>query len=443
VTTNKVTTDNDIKDNRQLPQRVLQKINAHQANSERLIAWVQLLIAIIFSVLYAISPKTFSEDATFEPVPWVLSAYFIFTIIHIVHSHRNKPCDWFAYLSIIVDMALVYILIWSFHLQYMQPASFYLKVPTLLYIFIFIALRALRFEIKFILFAGAVAATGWLLMILYVIFSDPNQSMITKDYIHYLTSNTVLLGAEFDKIISMLIVSLILATAVYRARKLLIDSVIETNVAQDLAHFVPTQVVKDLKSSDTTPLAGKASSYSAAIMFTDIVSFTTISEKLSPAQIVTTLNGYFAALEKVLDNYGGTINQFQGDAILASFDQPKNGLSASECAVQAALDIQHTLKDQLFGEPGYETPLQTRIGINTGEVVGGFIGSTQRLIYTVHGDAVNLAARLEQLNKKYDTLILVAEDTCSACKEGMFTFTPKGETTVKGRSSIVQVFSIE
>jgi adenylate cyclase len=184
VTTNKVTTDNDIKDNRQLPQRVLQKINAHQANSERLIAWVQLLIAIIFSVLYAISPKTFSEDATFEPVPWVLSAYFIFTIIHIFHSHRNKPCDWFAYLSIIVDMALVYILIWSFHLQYMQPASFYLKVPTLLYIFIFIALRALRFEIKFILFAGAVAATGWLLMILYVIFSDPNQSMITKDYIH-------------------------------------------------------------------------------------------------------------------------------------------------------------------------------------------------------------------------------------------------------------------
>jgi adenylate cyclase len=228
-----------------LPKRILQKINHHQASSEYLIAWVRLAVVSTFAVLYMLSPKTFIQDTTFEPVPWILSAYFLFTVIHVLYSRKRLPEDWFTYLSITFDMTLIYLLIWSFHFQYMQPASFYLKVPTLLYVFIFIAMRAIRFEVKFIVFAGVIAAAGWLGMILYAVSSDQTNSMITKDYVHYLTSNSVLLGAEFDKIISMLIVSLVLAAAVYRAKKLLINSVIEANAAKDLAHFVPQQVVDD------------------------------------------------------------------------------------------------------------------------------------------------------------------------------------------------------
>ncbi len=426
-----------------LPERVRLKINRHQAKSEQLIAWVQLGVVVTFAALYTVSRKTFPEDAAFTPVPWVLSAYYLFTLVHLYYSYKRLPPDWFTYLSIMIDMALIYLLIWSFHLQYMQPPSFYLKAPTLLYVFIFIAMRALRFEVKFILFAGAAAATGWLLMILYVISSDPANSMITSDYVHYLTSNSVLLGAEFDKIISILIVSLVLATAVYRARKLLIDSVIDASVAEDLAHFVPNQVVEDLKLADEIPLAGKAETYTASVMFTDIVSFTTISEKLPPESVVTTLNGYFTALEKVLDSYGGTINQFQGDAILASFNQPHGDLSPSECAVQAAIDIQRMLSKTSFGDDNHQILLRNRIGINTGEVVGGFMGSEQRLIYTVHGDVVNLAARLEQLNKKYQTEILVSDATKNDCRQAMFEFTPRGATRVKGRSEETLTYSIE
>ena len=426
-----------------LPQRVQLKINRHQAKSEQLIAWVQLGVVITFAILYAVSPKTFPTDVAFAPVPWVLSAYYLFTVVHLYYSHKRLPPDWFTYLSIVVDMALIYLLIWSFHLQYMQPPSFYLKAPTLLYVFIFIAMRTLRFEVKFILFAGAAAAVGWLLMILYVVRADPQHTMITSDYVLYLTSNSILLGAEFDKVISILIVSFVLSAAVYRARKLLVESVIEASVAEDLAHFVPNQVVEDLKLSEDEPLAGRAHTYPASVMFTDIVSFTSISEKLTPEAVVTTLNGYFTAVEKVLDNYGGTINQFQGDAILASFNTPHEDLSPSECAVQAAIDIQQLLKTELFGDTGQQIKLATRIGINTGEVVGGFMGSDQRLIYTVHGDVVNLAARLEQLNKEHKTRILVSEATRAECRKAMFDFIPRGETRVKGRSAVTSTFSVE
>lgn len=424
----------------QVPERIRKAINQHQAKSERLIAWVQLCVVATFALLYAASPKTFPEQVSFTPVPWVLTIYYLFTVLHLYNSHKRLVSDRLTYLSIVVDMLLVYLLIWSFHLQYMQPASFYLKAPTLLYVFIFIAMRALRFEIKFILFAGATAAVGWFLMILYVITSDPDHTMITKDYVVYLTSNSILIGAEFDKIISILIVTLVLAVAVYRARKLLMNSIIEANAAKDLSHFVPSQVIEAISHSQHEPRAGSARSYRAAIMFTDIVNFTSISEQMLANQVVTTINEYFAALEEILDQYNGTINQFQGDAILASFEHDCNDLNPSECAVQAALDIQALLKNRSFGKGLF---LQTRIGINTGEVVGGLMGSTHRLIYTIHGDEVNLASRLEQLNKEYETEVLLSGNTQRACRQGLFNFSSKGRVTVKGRQQPTEIFSLE
>ena len=122
--------------------------------------------------------------------------------------------------SIIVDMALLFGLIWSFHVQYDQPATFYLKAPTLMYVFIFIALRALRFEAGFVVFAGLSAACGWLMMSYYSIASTGMES-VTRNYVEYLTSNTILIGAEWDKVISILVVTGILAAVISRGQDLL------------------------------------------------------------------------------------------------------------------------------------------------------------------------------------------------------------------------------
>jgi adenylate cyclase len=336
-------------------------------------------------------------------------------------------------------MSLLLGLIWSFHIQYQQPASFYLKVPTLLYVFIFIALRALRFEVRYVLLSGLAAAFGWLCMVWYVISVDPNDPMITKDYVQYMTSNSVLLGAEFDKVISILMVTLILAAAIARGRNLLIRSVAEGVTARDLSKFVPTEVVKQVTSSEHGIRAGDGEVREATILFTDLEGFTAISESLTPVQLITTLNEYFAAVTEPIERNGGVINQFQGDAILATFNLPERLENHAGRAIKAALEIQTVLADKRFGDG---IALRARVGINTGIVVGGLVGTGERLGYTVHGDEVNLAARLEQLNKGYNTRIIVSARTRELAADDAFLFDQMGDTKVRGRKAPVTIYTV-
>ena len=422
-----------------LPTRVQGHIRSQQESSEILIGWVQLGVVTAFAVLYTVSPKTFTEAAEFAPVPWVLSAYFGFTLLRLTLAYRRLLPNWLLYLSVIIDMLLLLGLIWSFHLQYQQPPSFYLKAPTVLYVFIFIALRALHFEVRFVVLAGLVAALGWLLMVWYVISIDPHNSMITNDYVKYMTSNSVLLGAEFDKIISILTVTAILAVAIARARQLLIRAVVEGDAAHELSRFVPTEVVKQVTSSEHGAEAGQGELREATILFTDIEGFTALSESLSPEELIRTLNQYFAAVVEPIERYGGVINQFQGDAILATFNLPKLLPDHAAEAVRAALAIQEILAQQQFGDG---VKLRSRIGINCGVVVGGLVGSGDRLGYTVHGDDVNMAARLEQLNKDYGTRIILSKRACDLAGWERFTFQRVDQVQLRGRTQPTIIYTL-
>lgn len=422
-----------------LPPRVREAIRRQEISSEKLIGWIQLGVVLTFGVLYTVAPKTFTAEAAFAPVPWALSAYFVFTVLRLALTYSGRLPDWMLYLSVVVDMMLLMVLIWSFHLQYKQPPSFYLKAPTLLYVFIFIALRALRFQAHFVLVAGAVAAAGWLALVAYVLSADPANTMITRNYVHYMTSNSVLLGAEFDKIISILMVTAILAVALARGRRLLVQSVIDSSTAQDLSRFVPSEVVRRVRSAEQRVEAGQGEVGEATIFFTDIEGFTTLSESLTPEQLIQTLNEYFTAVAEPIERHGGVINQFQGDAILASFNLPEAHREHAANAVRAAIEILQVLEQRRFGQGAH---LRSRIGINTGHCVGGLIGTGKRLNYTVHGDDVNLAARLEALNKEYGTRIIVSDRTCELAGRDRFPFKRLGEVQVRGRSRPTVIYTI-
>jgi len=186
----------------------------------------------------------------------------------------------------------------------------------------------------------------------------------------------------------------------------------------------------------------KAQHRLATILYTDIEAFTTICESLSPDGVVDLLNEYFSLLVDVINRHGGVVNQFQGDAMLVTFNIPVADDDHAADAVQTAVEIQKALSDHVFchGEK-----MATRIGVNTGNVVAGSVGANDRLNYTVHGDAVNIAARLEGLNKEFGSHVLISEDTKNlavAKLASLYEFEPKGEMTIRGKTESVTVYEV-
>lgn len=235
---------------RALPARVRARIDAAQNRSEILIGWLQLGAVIVFGTLYALSPKTSPDGAGFQPAALALGAYALFTVLRLAIAYKRRLPGWLVAISAVFDMGLLLGIIWSFHLQYEQPPSFYLKIPTLLYVFIFISLRALRFEALYLILAGAAAAIGWSGMVAYAVMWDDGGMMVTRDYIYYMTNNAILIGAEFDKIISILMVTIVLAVAIARARRTLEQAVADAAAAEDMSRFLAPEVVAQVTESE-------------------------------------------------------------------------------------------------------------------------------------------------------------------------------------------------
>jgi len=421
-----------------IPDRIHRSITEHSIASEILIGWIQILIVVFFATLYTVAPKT-SQATSFSPVPWALGVYGIFSVIRLALTYKRFIPSGGMLFSIFMDIGLLMFLIWSFHLQYQQPAPFYLKAPTLLYVFIFISLRALRFEAKYVMAAGLAAAGGWLLLLMLALddMGGMNEP-ITRDYVLYMTSNRVLIGAEIDKMISILVVTSILSVALVRAHRLLIRSVLDSIAAQDLSRFVSPEVARRIANSDERMQAGDGEIKTATAMFTDIEGFSTISEQLDPGQLMALLNDYLGHISKIVDQFGGVVSQFIGDGILITYNAANIDDDHAANAIRTALEIQRALDEHEF-TGGIR--LRTRCGINTGEFVVGAVGTEERLLYTIHGDEVNIAARLEQLNKEYSTYILAGERTVSDAGDG-FTFEELGQVVVKGRSAPTKVFTV-
>ena len=385
-----------------LPERVQQAIRAQQDRSEILIGWFLLLVVVTFGVLYLITPKTFTEDAPFAPVPWALSIYFVLCVIRLLWAYSSRLPSWSLAISVVFDMSLLMVLIWSFHIQYGQPASFYLKAPTLMYVFIFIALRALRFEARFVLLAGIVAAIGWGIMITYVVMANPEDTMITRNYVEYLTSNSVLLGAEFDKIISILMVTAIIAVALSRAKGLLVRAVAEQTAAQELSRFFDPEIAQKIKASDQGILAGTGEMRDAAVVNLDMRGFTRLAEQAPPDQVMGLLAEYQARMVPVIQQHGGSIDKFMGDGILATFGAavPTETYAADSLrAMDAVIDTARQWREERTAADKLAPEVNGSVA--TGRILFGAVGDETRLEYTVIGDAVNLSAKLEKANKDH------------------------------------------
>jgi adenylate cyclase len=207
------------------------------------------------------------------------------------------------------------------------------------------------------------------------------------------------------------------------------------------ALFVPRELVRKGMESGTFSSRTAARQQVTAV-FTDIYDFTTISERYPPEEVVTMLSVYFDVLNQAVSAHKGTIIQFLGDSIFAMWNAPGIDDDHAENACRSALAMKAALANfnndqRLKGLPEF----QTRFGIHTGVAVVGNVGAADRLQYTAMGDTINVASRLEGMNKTYGTTILASAEVKARCG-GQIDFRPVGRGQAKGRNMEIELFEL-
>lgn len=204
--------------------------------------------------------------------------------------------------------------------------------------------------------------------------------------------------------------------------------------------YISPDVVDEISADpDTVDLKGKE--IEATVFFSDIRDFTSVSERLQPRDLVQNLNEYFNLSTTLILNSGAMLDKYIGDAIMAVFGAPLPSDNHAETACLTAIQIQRALSEYYIKRGGDRPVFETRIGLNTGKMVIGNIGSERRTDYTAIGDSVNLASRLEGVNKQFGTRIIISESTFEKAR-GSIETRELDLVRVKGKNIPVRIYEL-
>ena len=292
--------------------------------------------------------------------------------------------------------------------------------------FIFVILSTLRLDFWLSTFTGFVAAAELLAVALY--YNSANDAGEPLIYFHVVRSTIILIcgvlaGAVGARLRRQFAASIVAATARDRVTNL-------------FGQHVSPQVVERLMAAG--PSAG-GDLRRVAVMFVDFRGFTASARLRTPQEVVDRLDGAFAVLVDILDRQGGIVNKFLGDGFLALFGAPLEASDAAHRAVAAGREMLAAM-DRINAQTSW--PLRIGIGIHFGEVVAGNIGSPRRKEYTVIGDTVNFASRLEALNKELGSQLLISESVREALGDDGEDAVALGEVAVRGYEHKVAVFQL-
>lgn len=235
-----------------------------------------------------------------------------------------------------------------------------------------------------------------------------------------------------------------LAYTVTYAYRFLIEEREKRRVRKFFNSYVSPKLVEELLKDPSTMPSLKSERRMVSMLFSDIAGFTSMSESLPPDEVEHILNEYLTAMSEIVFTNDGTLDKYIGDAVMAVWGNvgPTSPKTDAYKAVNTAIQMQRTLaklREKWLGEG--MVPLQIRIGVNTGEALVGNFGSPQKMDYTVIGDAVNTAARLEGLNKEFSTSILISQATYDLVSDRL-NARHVGTVKVKGKEEPVSVYEV-
>jgi len=329
----------------------------------------------------------------FEILAWLRITYRI-------KKQQYSIRDFERYLISLIEICSPGLIIVILAKQYHSPIMI-LHAPVVYLYFIFIVLSTLRLDFKLSLFVGGMAAVGFFVISMVLISESRygnNDNAFRDEYISAFAKSTVLLvcgvGAAF------------VAGQIRRTIDRSLTAAEEGNKIINLfGQQISKEVVEEMLESEG---ALKSKLMKVCVMFVDIRNFTNHVSDKTPAEIVAYQNAFFEIVIKSVTKHHGIINQFLGDGCMVTFGAPVALKNSAHNAVESAIEIHNELKEQV--KKGNIAPTGIGIGIHIGDAVTGNIGTIERQQYSITGSVVILAARIEQLNKDYNTQILISED---------------------------------
>jgi adenylate cyclase len=381
------------------PERVATEIAHSQRESELWVGVAQVAVIAAAALAYLVTPRGFSPDAPIAAVPLGIVALVLLIALRGWFAYSGQLTTPVLAASVVAEMAVLIAILWGFAPQYETTLGVALKNALFVAIFVLIALRALRFEPVWVWLSGLTAAIGWTLLAFFA-WREAGPSGQTMDFVVAATTGRIDIHDEAIRVAVILIVTAVLATALARARLTLVRAVRSSQSADALSQFFDSDVAARITTTDLAPMAGQSVMREAAIMFTDLRGFTVASSSLPPADLIALIGEYQNVVLPVVRAHGGNIDKFMGDGILASFGavnaSPTYAADALRC-IDAILAISQAWA---IGRLERGVPaLGIGIGVAHGPLVFGIIGVERRLEYTVIGETVNLAAKLEKHNK--------------------------------------------
>ena len=259
---------------------------------------------------------------------------------------------------------------------------------------------------------------------------------------YFVLQYEVFLHARWEVAIIAPAIMLFLGVIVPTVDQAVMQELEKRKVRNLFGRFISPDMVNQLINTQDLNALNRRSE--VTILFSDIRNFTTFSEKLKPEEVVAFLNPYLAAMTKVIHQHGGTVDKYEGDAIVAFFGEPIQYDDHARRAVEAALEMRKVLYDlnqQWISEGRSNDGFETGIGLNTGQVFVGLLGSEQRMNYTIIGDSANLAARLQDQTKEFGWPILISEMTYQQVKDD-FEAEFADSRLVKGKTEPVGIYKL-
>ena len=358
-------------------------------------------------------------------IPFVL---FELWVLAVINRHLGKNHDlpvYRRYISAFVETSMPTFAL-AMHIDSMGPIEALGFAVPLTY-FIFVILSTLRLDFWLSTFTGFVAAAELLAMAMY--YHRAGSAEPPPDLYYHMVRSVIILicgmlaGAVGVQLRRQFEASIMAATARDRITNLF---------GQHVSPQVVERLMAEGKGTDSEIRR-------VAVMFVDFRSFTAGASSRTPQEVVDRLDGAFAVLVDILDRHGGIVNKFLGDGFLALFGAPLEAQDAAHQAVAAAREMLEA-NDRVNKATSW--PLRIGIGIHFGEVVAGNIGSPRRKEYTVIGDTVNFAARLEALNKDFNSQFLISQAVHDTLGDECRDAVSLGEVTVRGYDKPVTVWRV-